>query len=244
MKERYTDQYFRLSEAYYSYAQLLELDGRKDEAFEMLGLALSISLSNYGEKNPQVSLVYKHLGDHFSELSEYRKALDYYQKALISIVDSFNETDIFSNPPGDSSLFSIRLLDNLKSKALALQELSLQEKNELSAVKYSKAASETIGIALHVLEKIKDEIVSDEDRIYLAENEKETYISAIDIINNELKLTGETSLIRKMYTFLQDTKASLLREEIFETVLLFSEFISDSFLRRKNDLELALGSYN
>lgn len=244
LKEKYTDQYYRLSEAYYSYARLLGIEGRKTEAFEMLGMALSISLRNYGPKSPQVSLVYKHLGDHFSDQSEYRKALDYYQKALISIVDSFDETDIFSNPSGDSSLFAIRLLDNLKSKALAIQELALKEQNEQSAIKYSKAASETIGIALHVLEKIKDELVSDEDRIYLAENEKETYISAIDIINNELKLTGETSLIRKMYTFLQDTKASLLREEIFENELLFSEFISDSLLRRKNDLELALGSYN
>lgn len=244
LKERYTDQHFRLSEAYYNYAQLLGFDGRKNEAFEMLEMALSISISNYGAKNPQVSLVYKYIGDHFSELSEYRKALDYYQKALISIVDNFNETDIFSNPSGDTSLFSIRLLDNLKSKALALQELSQQEKNELSAVKYSKAANETIGIALNVLSQIKDEYLSDEDRIYLAENEKETYISAIDIINSELRLTGETSLVRKMYDILQDTKASLLREEIIENELLFSELIPDSLSRRKNDLKLALGSYN
>lgn len=247
LKERYTDQqHFRLSEAYYNYAQLLGFDGRINEAFEMLEMALSISISNYGAKNPQVSLVYKYIGDHFSELSEYRKALDYYQNALISIVDNFNEADIFSNPSGDTSLFSIRLLDNLKSKALALQELSLQEKNELSAVKYSKAASETIGIALNVLGQIKDEHehVSYEDRIYLAENEKETYISAIDIINRELKLTGETSLVRKMYGILQDTKASLLRKEIIENELLFSDLISDSLRRRKNDLELALGSYN
>ena len=53
---------------------------------------------------------------------------------------------------------------------------------------------------------------------------KETYISAIDIINSELRLTGETSLVRKMYDILQDTKASLLREEIIENELYSQRF--------------------
>ena len=47
--------------------------------------------------------------------------LEYYQKSLIAVVNDFDNPDIYSNPDVDSSLFDIRLLEILKSKARALE---------------------------------------------------------------------------------------------------------------------------
>ncbi len=244
LKEQFSDQHFRLAEAYSGYAQLLESELKFPEAFELLNLALSISRHNYGEKSSQVSLIYKNLGDHFADQSEPKQALQYYQKALISIVTGFDNTDILTNPPVDSSLFTIRLLENLKGKALAMEQLSQAEQNMALKIKYSKAAGQTIELALKVIEEIKNGPVSNEDRTYLAENEKETYVNAIKIINNELELTGETSLVRKMYGILQNAKSSVLREEIIENGLLYSAIVPDSLHEKKNDLELTISTYN
>lgn len=244
LKEQYSDQHYRLAEAYSVFAQLMELEGKYSEAYELLNLAHSIYLQNYGEKSPQLSLAYKNLGDHFLDLSEPEKALTYYQKALISIVNGFNNTDVFSNPPADSSLFKIRFLENLKAKALAMEKLSGTETDPASRIKYGRAASEAIGIALKVIEDMKDELVTSDNRTYLAENEKDTYINAIEIIKNELDLTGEPSLVRKMYEIAQNTKASVLRDEITENELFYSAIIPDSLHEKKNDLELMINTYN
>ena len=135
-------------------------------------------MKNYGEKHTLVSLSYKHIGDDYLLQNKLDSALYYYQKSLIAVVKNFNNRDIYTNPSIDSSLFDIRLLDNLKSKASAL-ELFAGEQND-PAVK-SKAMGkslETIELALRLIDRIRNSYMTDESRIYLAENEKETYLFA------------------------------------------------------------------
>ena len=100
------------------------------KSLETLKKALSICLKNYGEKHTLVSLSYKLIGDHYMNISDnYDSALYYYQKSLIAVVKDFNNPDIFTNPSIDSSLFDIRLLDNLKSKAQALELFAGEQKD-------------------------------------------------------------------------------------------------------------------
>src|SRR5659263_65294 len=93
-------------------------------------------IKSYGEKHTLVSLSYKLIGDHYKNISDYSTALMYYQKALISVANNFNDPDIFTNPSIDSSLFDIRLLDNLKSKSQAL-ELLAGEQNDPVCLLYT-----------------------------------------------------------------------------------------------------------
>ena len=60
----------------------------------------------------------------------YDSALEFYQKSLIAVVKEFNNPDIYSNPSIDSSLFDIRLLDNLKRKASCIESMANAGNNQ------------------------------------------------------------------------------------------------------------------
>jgi tetratricopeptide (TPR) repeat protein len=113
--------YYRLPEVYFEYGQFLYASGRQNESLEILNKALSICIKNYGQKHTLTSFAYKLIGDYYIKQADYPAALRYYQESLISIVSEFNDHDVLANPGVDSSLFDIRLLDNLK----VLKQLSL-----------------------------------------------------------------------------------------------------------------------
>ncbi len=120
--------------------------------------------------------------------------LYYYQKSLIAVVKDFNNSDIFSNPSIDSSLFDIRLLDNLKSKASALELYAGEQKDPAVKAKAMGKSLETIELALQLIDRIRNNYMTEESRIYLAENEKETYLFATHLAYSIYSATREDSM--------------------------------------------------
>jgi CHAT domain-containing protein/Tfp pilus assembly protein PilF len=245
---RFTDEfgenYFRLAEVYFDYGLFLRSEGRNAEALEVHRKALSICLKNYGEKHTLVALSYKHLGDHYLNQADYRTALDYYQESLIAVVNDFNNHNIYSNPSIDSSLFDIRLLDNLKSKAQALELFAREYNDKDIKLKIINTSLGTVELALQLIDRIRNNYLTEESRIYLAENEKETYLFAIHIASALYTLTGDRSMEEKMYSIAQKTKSAVLRNEITENELLYSTAIPDSLREEQNRLSGNIAAYN
>jgi CHAT domain-containing protein len=246
--ERFTgefdENYFRLAEVYFDYGLFLRSEGRNSEALDVHIKALSICLKNYGEKHSLVALSYKHLGDHYFNQSDYKTALDYYQKSIISVVSDFSNTDIYSNPSIDSSLLDIRLFDGLKRKAKALELLAAEQNDQAIKLRAINKSLETIKLALHLIDRIRNNYPTEESRIYLSENEKETYLFAIHITGTLFTLTGESSLVREMYSIAQKSKAAVLREEVTENELLNSAGVPDSTMEKLNSLTGNIAAYN
>jgi tetratricopeptide (TPR) repeat protein len=240
----YGANYYRLPEVYFEYGQFQFASGRHDESLLTLNKALSICLENYGEKHSLTSYSYKLIGDYYKNQSDYSTALKYYQKSLISIANNFNDTDLFSNPSIDSSLYDIRLLDNLKSKAKALELLSGEQENREMKVKTLNKSLETIGLALDLIDRIRGSFIAEESRIYLAGNEKDTWLSAVHIADGLYALTGDKSAIQTMYSFVRRAKAAVLRDEISENNLLFSSSVPDSLLEKQNTLAGDIAAYS
>lgn len=243
-KSEYGDEYYRIAEVYLDYGLFLSSEGKLDKAYEAHKKALSICLKNYGEKHPFVSLSYKLIGDHFKNISEYSMALIYYQKSLISIVQAFNNPDIFTNPSIDSSLFDIRLLDNLKSKAQALDLFAGGQNDPWMKLKTMTKSLETAELALQLIDRIRNNFMSEESRIYLAENEKETYLFATHLAYNLYSTTHEKSMGYKMYGIAQKAKAAVLRNEITGNELLYSAGIPDSLREKQKSLTGNIAAYN
>ncbi|MCJ7447185.1 MAG: CHAT domain-containing protein [Bacteroidales bacterium] len=245
---RFTDEfgenYFRLAEVYFDYGLFLRSEGRNSEALESHRKALSICLKNYGEKHTLVALSYKHLGDHYFNQADYKTALEYYQESLIAVVNYFNNHDIYSNPSIDSSLFDIRLLDNLKSKARALELFAGDHNDKDIKLKIINTSLGTVELALQLIDRIRNNYLTEESRIYLAENEKETYLFAIHIASALYTLTGDRSMGEKMYSIAQKAKAAVLRNEITESELLYSAAIPDSLREKQNRLSGNISAYN
>lgn len=236
--------YFRMAEVYFDYGLLLKSEGKVKEAFDIHERALTICLKNYGEKHTLTSLSYKHLADDYLIQNKYDSALCFYQKSLISIVKNFNDLNIYSNPSIDSSLFDIRLLDNLKSKAQALDRYSDEQKDKALAQKTVRGSLSTIELALQLIDRIRADYLSEESRIYLAENEKETYIFATREAYKLYQMTHDYETGIKMYSIAQKAKAAILRNEITENELMYSSAIPDSLRDRQNKLSSEIAGYN
>jgi CHAT domain-containing protein/Tfp pilus assembly protein PilF len=236
--------YYRLAEVYFDYGLFLLSEGKNAEAIEIHRKALSICLNNYGEKHTLVALSWKHLGDDCLAMSDYKRALEYYQNSLIAVVKEFNNTDIYSNPHIDSSLFDIRLLDNLKSKARALELFAHEQSEHALTLKAVIESLETIELALNLIDKIRNSYLTEDSRIYLSENEKETYMLAVHIASRLFSLTGDIAVKEKVYTIVQKAKSSVLRNEITENSFLFSSAIHDSTREKQKTLTGNIAAYN
>jgi CHAT domain-containing protein len=236
--------YFRLAEIYFGYGLFLRSIGRNAEALEFHKRALSICLLNYGEKHTYVSLSYKHIGDDYFTQNNFDSALYYYQKSLIAVVKNFNDPGIFTNPSIDSSLFDIRLLDNLKSKAKALELFAGNQNDPALKHRAIGKSLETIELALKLIDRIRNNYMTEESRIYLAENEKETYLFATHIANTIYSTTRDKSMGYKMYGMAQKAKAAILRNEITGNELLYSTGVPDSLRVKQNNLSVNIAAYN
>jgi CHAT domain-containing protein len=238
------ENYYRKAELYLDYGLFLQSVERYNEALEAHKNALSICLKYYGEKHSMVSFAYKHIGDDYFEKSDYEMALTYYQKSLIAVVNDFNDTDIFTNPSIDSAIFNIRLLDNLKSKARALELLADQQTQSELRLKTVQKGLETIDLAMLLIDRIRNNYQSEESSIWLAENEKETYIFALGLGLELFNLTKGKEAVIKMYDFAKKAKAAVLQHEIIENELVYTAGIPDSLRNRQNHLSGNISAYN
>jgi len=236
--------YYRLIDVYFDYGIFLRSQHRSVEAMEVHRKALGICLENFGNKHTFTSLAYKNLGDDFMEKKDCDSALFYYQRSLISIVRDFNDTSVYSNPRIDSSIFDIRLLDNLKSKAIALELLAEREDNPGIGLKATGESVFTIDLALQLIDRIRNNYPTEESRIYLAENEKETYFFAVQMAEDLYKITKKESDIKRMYSIVQRSKAAVLRNEITQNDLFYTSAIPDSLRKAHNNLSGNISAYN
>lgn len=229
--------YYRLPELYFEYGQFLQINRNCDEALELYLEALSICKKNYGEKHSFTSRSYQLIGDIYFSQNDFQRALEYYQNSLISITEGFYNHDIFSNPPIDSSIFNLRLLDNLKRKSSALEMLVLQQQQTPEKLKYLDAGLETLELAVALITKIRNSYLTDESRLWLSENEKKTYMAGVRLAHKIFSITGDIGMMEKMYMLAGDAKARLLRDEITRNDLFHSSAIPDSLWQKQKELE-------
>ena len=243
-RNEFGNDYYRLAELYFDYGWFLESQERVSEAISIFEKAISICINTFGIKHTLVSLAFKHLGDFYMKSSDYNSALSNYQKALIAVVSDFNNHDIFSNPSVTSSLYDIRLLDILKSKSRAFEQLALLEKTHDTKVKILKEGLETVELALILINKIRNSYLTEESRIYLAENERETYAFAVHLSDNLYTLTGNHDYLQNMYRIVREAKAAVLRNEITDNEIFYSIGIPDTLQKKRNYLQINIAAYN
>ena len=244
MNSKFGGNYYRTAEVCFDYGLFLRTEGRKTEAIEIHRKALDICLKNYGEKHTLVALSLRHLGDDYLAQEDYNMALEYYQKSLVSVVNSFDNPDIFSNPQIDSSLFDIRLLENLKSKAYALEHFAIEQSDNDLTIKAINKSLETIELALNLIDNIRDNYLTEDSQIYLSGNEKETFLFAVHIASKLFSLTGDIAVKEKIYAMVQKAKSAVLRNEITENNFLYSTAIHDTTRKKQKILTGNIAAYN
>ncbi len=239
----YGPDYYRLAELYFEFGPFLYTYGKYDESLRIQKKAESICLRFYGEKHSLTSLSHKLTGDFYLKQHDYLTALKYYQSSLISISQNFNSQDIYVNPDIGSSLFDVRLLDDLKAKSLALELLASQQSGLNEQIKTTSASLETIVSAIMLIERMRNNFLDAESRLYLSENEKDTYLSGTRLAASLYSLTGDSLMADKMYALAQKAKACTLRNEITGNNLLYSALVPDSLREKQTTLAADIGGY-
>jgi CHAT domain-containing protein/Tfp pilus assembly protein PilF len=235
--------YYRITSVFADYGLFLSSVGREQEALGYFQKELTICLKTYGEKHPFVSLAYKHIGDHYMKMTDYHSALVNYQKALISGVYNFSNPDINANPSLDSVLLDVDLLRCLNKKSEALLLLALQQDSMDLSRQMSKLSMETTELILKLISKIRNSFISEESRMYLAENEKDTYFFAIRVAQHLYSLTNDPAYIQKMYEIVLLGKAAVLRKGISENELFFSAGIPDIYKQKLDSINIDIAAY-
>jgi CHAT domain-containing protein/Tfp pilus assembly protein PilF len=236
--------HYRLAEVFFDYGHFLRSAGRLSESIKISRRALAICRKNYGEKHPYVSLSLRNIGDHFQFLNSYDSALYYYQESIIATVENFSDNSINRNPSPDSLMPDVELLRTLTGKAETLELLANQSNMAEDKRQLLKLSLGTIELALELMNRIRNNYPDEESRIYLAENEKETWLFAVHIAGTLYTLTGETSVMKKMYDIARNAKAAVLRNEITGNELFYTTGIPDSLREEQYRLQTNIAAYN
>jgi len=102
---------------------------------------------------------------------------------------------------------------------------------------------ETIELALQLIDRIRNNYMSEESRIYLAENEKETYLFATHLAYNLYSATHDNSIGYKMYAIAQKQSCNSAQWDNGNE-LLYSTGIPDSLREKQNRLSGNIAAYN
>nr|WP_320117730.1 CHAT domain-containing tetratricopeptide repeat protein [uncultured Marinifilum sp.] len=213
VKNTFGEDYYLLGDYYLNYAVFLDHLNEHDRALKNLNLAYEVYIKNYGFKHTDTALCLKNLGDWYSSTKkDYPQALEYYQKAILSEIDKFEDTDIYQNPSIDIIDPQISIVRILKTKAKALKSLYLHS-SKINDLVFSL---KSFDLCLDIIDKIRIAYLDEESKFALSENERDTYTQAIEIAVELYKKTGDDKYKEKAFKYAERSKSASLTSSLNE----------------------------
>lgn len=199
--------------------------------------ALNIFHATLGRRNPKTANCYINLGDLYFNQKKYKKAVQNYQNALISLSDSFNTRRLIENPDMKEIFSKNTYLKILKRKADGLNNMkSNDEKNLMLALK-------TYDKALEVIRDIRLGYMNEETKLKLTAKERNTFIQSIKLSTKLYRITNNKKYLRKAFNYSERSKAAVLYENIQSNQALQISSIPDSLQHKENDIKKKIWTY-
>ncbi|MBK7028340.1 MAG: tetratricopeptide repeat protein [Bacteroidales bacterium] len=105
---------------YFKYGEFCSITGNNAKAIAFMTKGLGIYIKAYGEKSRNVGYAYLFIANFHERNKQYRQALTYFQKALISGFSNFSNPDFLMNPEPEKNNLNYIQLNMLSGKASAL----------------------------------------------------------------------------------------------------------------------------
>jgi tetratricopeptide (TPR) repeat protein len=196
-----------LASYYLNYAVFHFSKGDNKLSMEYLNKSHEICLDKFGLKHPETAHCVKNIGGVYFKEKNYAKALEYYQKALMSSTYDFNGQSLDENPSVDQVDGQLITLDIITDKASALFKLY----GTSNQVKHLKLSLDTYDLCVDIIDQIRIAYQDEESKLALNANENETYSSAIEVAAKLFELTGNPVYREKAFSYSERAKASSLR---------------------------------
>lgn len=229
---------------YLSYGDFLTSLGKSEEAKKYLEAALNIRLKNHGEKHYLTSEAHLYLGRYYLAINDPEEALKYFQKALIAVVAQFEDMNYNSNPEISENINFLMLLRILKDKALALEKLGEKFAGEKKNSEYPDAAFHTYQSAVDVILRMQNDWLTDESRLYLSENENETFQALIRISLDLFESTGKEKYLAVGFETAEKMKYSTLLATLRDQKALEEGKVPDDLKNLDRHIRMELSAYN
>jgi CHAT domain-containing protein len=259
--ELYGDNNVELISEYLSYSTLLMSQHNYEKAFLYSTKAQSIVLKFFGEKSPTYAEVQSNFGDYYylknsaaQQIDDFRnqrkkyinQAIQYYQYAIVSLVDSFQVKDPFVDPPLKNIISEIQLVEVLKKKALAMGKIAdiyMSEFDYTNSYKYAVASLSSLGKAVELIHRIQIGFENEDSRLFLSQNQESTYYETIKIAYKLYKQTHKKEFIEQAFEFSERSKASNLLASVKDMKAKEFGGIPDTLLERENFLKSNIANY-
>lgn len=153
------------------------------------------------------------IGQVYQSMGNWQEAMIYHQKALIQLVDSFEQEDPFVHPPLSGiqykSLFLETLLYKIQAAKGAFEERNQQEDLELGF--------QTVLLADQWIDSLRTTYHMEGSKLFLARRAKEIYSLGMDMGYHLWTATKDSSYLEQLF-YLSEKNKGLLLMEAFQTV--------------------------
>jgi len=184
--------------------------GEYTQADEYMNKSLTATQNRYGNKHYKTAEVHLEIGNIFQEKQDFEAALAHYQESVVSLVDEYNDTSIYSLPIDQNVNNKKELLLALQSKANAFHALYLKNKN----LENLNHANTHIQLTIRVMDDIRREYSSEEARQFLVEKSYPIFEKAIEI-NRQLYLqTNDESHLAEAFRVAEKSKSLSLLDAL------------------------------
>ena len=182
-------------------------------ADKYLNKAYSIFIENFGKKNRDVSSTLTALGQHQQNINYFNEALEYYQQALVSFIEDYNETDIYNNPGLKILDHDLNLFYTIQNKALAFYYYYMFDTDN---TKDLIASFETSQLAIQLLEIIKSSFGEDNTKLIITNEVNDIYDLAVMVSSELYEKTREEKYLNSAFEFSEKGKATVLLSSLRE----------------------------
>jgi CHAT domain-containing protein/Tfp pilus assembly protein PilF len=227
-----TQSYFNIGEAH---GKL----GDTRNAASWLEKSLRIRRETLGEKNVKVAQSHNALAVVYSGTKDIDTALQCYQKAMIALVESFGNADVYSNPDTLRSPSDLDLLVSLAGKGDLLRR-RYEIRHHLPDL---KASLDAFKRSAELVEKIRRGFGSEGSKIQLGKTSFDVYEQGIRVAHALSDVTHNDDYISAAFSFAERSKAGVLWDAISESNARRFAGIPDSLLSRESALRGDLAYY-
>ncbi|WP_461640397.1 CHAT domain-containing protein [Labilibaculum euxinus] len=239
IKELNGNDFYLLGDYYLNYAVFQDEIKNEENVLPYLNLALEIYMKNFEGKHPDKAHCLKNFGDYYFKKKDHLNALKYYQKALISELDNFNNSTVYINPTMDELDPQLSILEILKPKAVTLRYL-YDKTNSISDLDFSL---QTYDLCLDIIDKIRIAYQDEESKFALSKNEKETYNQAIEIAVKLYQLTKDVKYKEKAFIYSERSKSASLLSSLNDVNAKNFGGISTELQEKETNLKLNIAKY-
>lgn len=172
--------------------------------------AVRIAEHSYGLHHLQTARVLKSTGDHFCLTGEFENALVYYQRCISSMDPDYDVTGYGHNPAVEKINNNLFYLDLLKSKALVLKELAGKATDPGEGMQKMQAVFFSYQTSIHIIDQLRNSYLSDRSKLYLSENERDTYENCVESAFHCYELSADPEYLKQAFLVAEKGKYATL----------------------------------